>query len=79
MPQFNVLRAQVELANQQPKLIRAKNSYRITKNILANVLGFNIPKDTIEDIPLNLSGKLEAEPYRVDLSHAIALALEHRT
>ena len=46
MPQFNVLRAEVELANQQPKLIRARNSYRITKNALANVLGFNIPKDT---------------------------------
>ena len=79
VPQFNVLRAQVELANQQPKLIRAKNSYRISKNILANVLGFNIPKGTVEDIPLNLSGRLEAEPYQVDLSHALALALERRT
>ena len=79
VPQFNVLRAQVELANQQPKLIRAKNNYRIAKNTLANILGFNIPKNTIEDIPLNLSGKLEAEPYQVDLPHAIALALERRT
>jgi outer membrane protein TolC len=79
VPQFNVLRATVELANQQPKLIRAKNSYRISKNVLANVLGFNIPKDTIDDIPLNLSGKLEAEPYKIDLSRAIATALERRT
>ena len=79
VPQFNVLRAQVELANQQPKLIRARNSFRIAKNVLANVLGFNIPKDTVDDIPLNLSGKLEAEPYRVDLPRAIALALDRRT
>ena len=79
VPQFNVLRAQVELANQQPKLIRARNNYRIAKNVLSNVLGFNIPKDTVEDIPLNLSGKLEAEPYQIDLSRAITLALERRT
>jgi outer membrane protein len=79
VPQFNVLRAQVELANQQPKLIRARNSYRIAKNFLANVLGFNIPKETVEDIPLNLSDKLEAEPYRIDLSQAIVLALQRRT
>ena len=79
VPQFNVLRAQVELANQEPKLIRAKNSYRISKNVLANVLGFNIPKETVEDIPLNLSDRLEAQPYQVDLSHALALALERRT
>jgi outer membrane protein len=79
VPQFNVLRSTVELANQQPKLIRARNSYRISKNVLANVLGFSIPKDTIDDIPLNLSGKLEAEPYQIDLSRAISTALERRT
>jgi outer membrane protein len=79
VPQFNLLRAQVELANQQPKLIRARNNYRITKNALANTLGFNIPKDTLEDIPLNLSGKLEAEPYEINLPRAIGLALERRT
>jgi outer membrane protein len=79
VPQFNVLRAQVELANQQPKLIRARNSYRIAKNVLANVLGFNIPKETVEDIPLNLSGKLEAEPYEINLPRALATALERRT
>ena len=78
VPQFNVLRAQVELANQQPKLIRARNDYRIAKNVLANVLGFNLPKNTIEDIPLNLSDKLEALPYKVDLSQAIGMALERR-
>ncbi len=74
-----MLRAQVELANQQPKLIRARNSFRIAKNVLANILGFNIPKHTVEDIPLNLSGKLEAEPYQIYLPRAIALALERRT
>ena len=79
VPRFNVLRAEVELANQQPKLIRAKNDFRISKNYLANILGFNIPKETVEDIPLTLSGKLEAEPYQIELSRAISLALERRT
>lgn len=79
VPRFNVLRAEVELANQQPKLIRARNAYRIAKNYLANVLGFNIPKEATEDIPLKLSGKLEAEPYQVKLPEAIVLALQRRT
>jgi outer membrane protein TolC len=79
VPRFNVLRAEVELANARPKLIRARNSYRISKNNLVNELGFNVPKETVEDIPLTLAGKLEAEPYKIDLPRAIALALERRT
>ena len=79
VPRFNVLRAEVELANARPKLIRARNSYRITKNNLVNLLGFSVPKETFEDIPLTLAGKLEAEPYKIELPRAIALALERRT
>ena len=79
VPRFNVLRAEVELANARPKLIRARNSYRVTKNILVNLLGFSVPKETFEDIPLTLAGKLEAEPYQIELPRAIALALERRT
>ena len=51
VPRFNVLRAEVELANARPKLIRARNSLRIAKNNLANLLGLNLPKETLEDIP----------------------------
>jgi outer membrane protein TolC len=79
VPRFNVLRAEVELANAQPKLIRARNSFRIAKNSLANLLGFNVPRDALENIPLKLSGKLEAIPYAIELPQAIALALERRT
>ncbi len=79
VPRFNVLRAEVELANARPRLIRARNSFRIAKNNLANLLGFSVPRETLEDIPLNLSGKLDAQPYRLDLQRAIALALERRT
>jgi len=79
VPRFNVLRAEVELANARPKLIRARNSYRIAKNSLVNQLGFNVPKEALEDIPLTLAGKLVAEPYKIELPQAIVLALERRT
>ena len=79
VPRFNVLRAEVELANARPRLIRARNSYRIAKNNLINQLGFNVPRDAVEDVPLTLSGKLEAEPFKLGLPQAIVLALERRT
>lgn len=79
VPRFNVLRAEVELANARPRLIRARNDLRIAKNNLANLLGFNVPKEAMEDIPLNLSGKLEATPFHMELPRAIALALAQRT
>ncbi|HVV00483.1 MAG TPA: TolC family protein, partial [Verrucomicrobiae bacterium] len=79
VPRFNVLRAEVELANAQPRLFRARSNERIAKNNLANLLGFDIPRGALEDIPLNLSGKLAAEPYEIDLPRAISVALEKRT
>jgi outer membrane protein TolC len=78
VPRFNVLRAEVSLANARPQLIRARNSFRIAKNNLANLLGLNVPKETFDDIPMVLTGKLEAEPYQIDLPRAIVLALERR-
>lgn len=79
VPRFNVLRAEVELANARPKLINARNSFRISKNNLTNLLGLRVPSGIFEDIPLNLSGKLEAEAFDLELPRAISLALENRT
>ncbi len=78
VPRFDVLRAEVEVVNARPKLIRAKNQYRITKSFLANLLGYDIPPNIWEDIPLTLTGKLEAEPYNIELPAAIARAMENR-
>ena len=75
---FNVLRAEVELANARPRLIRARNASRITKNNLATLLGYDVPKDIWEDIPLNLTDKLQAEPMKIQLPAALGQALEHR-
>jgi outer membrane protein TolC len=79
VPRFNLLRAEVELANARPRLIRARNAHRIAKNNLVNLLGFNLPKEVWEDIPLNLTGELEAVPYAIELPVAVGKALETRT
>lgn len=79
VPRFNVLRAEVSLANERPLLIQAQNSYRIAKNNLSNLLGYNLPQDVWEDVPMDLSDKLDAKPYQVDLPSAIAHALQYRT
>jgi outer membrane protein TolC len=79
VPHFNVLRAEVAVANERPALIQARNNYRIAKNNLANLLGYNLPRDIWEDIPLNLSDTLEAMPYQIELPEAIEQALANRT
>lgn len=79
VPRFNVLRAEVELANARPRLIRARNALRIAKNNLANLLGYDVPRTVVEDIPLQLTGKLEADPTGIELPVALAKALEQRT
>ena len=79
VPRFNVLRAEVELANSRPRLIRARNALRIAKNNLANLLGYDVPRAIVDDIPLQLTGKLEADPSDIELPIALAKALEQRT
>lgn len=78
VPRFNVLRAEVELANARPRLIKARNAHKTGKDNLANLLGYDLPKDIQEDIPLQLSGTLDANPVDMTLSSALARALEHR-
>ncbi|MGH7981269.1 MAG: TolC family protein, partial [Limisphaerales bacterium] len=43
------------------------------------LLGYNLPTNVWEDIPLDLSDKLDARPYAVDLPSAIERALQTRT
>jgi outer membrane protein len=79
VPHFNVLRAEVAVANERPALIQARNNYRITKNNLANLLGYDLPRDIWEDVPLNLTDTLDTAPFAVNLPDAIQQALAHRT
>ena len=79
VPHFNVLRAEVSVANERPNLIHARNQYRIAKNNLSNLLGYNLPRDIWENIPLNLTDVFDTRPWEVVLPEAIGQALERRT
>lgn len=79
VPRFNVLRAEVAVANARPQLSRARNAFRITKNNLINLLGYNLSPEVLEDVPLQLTDKLNTEPYPIDLPTAIQQAFANRT
>jgi outer membrane protein len=79
VPKFNVLRAEVAVANERPNLISARNNYRIAKNNLANALGYNLPRDVWQDIPLNLTDDFDSAPHEINLPDAIQQALTRRT
>jgi outer membrane protein TolC len=76
---FNVLRAEVALANAKPDLFHANSQYRISKNTLANLLGYNLPREVLENIPLNLTDTFDITPWDMALPDAIQQALERRT
>lgn len=74
---FNVLRAEVALANGYPPLIRAKNEYRIALEELARVLGFP-PPAAGQESTLDVIGELQYEPYESDLATERARAFANR-
>ena len=78
VPKFNVLRAEVQLANARPNLSRARNAWRISKNNLANLLGYDLPNSIWDNIPLQLTGTLERQPFSIDLPIALSRAIENR-
>lgn len=78
VPRFNVLRAEVEVANAKPRLIRARNALRNARNQLAVLVGFDIPPGTDRDIPLGVADSLAAVRSEVDLPASILKALGQR-
>lgn len=78
VPKFNVLRAEVQLANARPNLSRSRNFWRISKNNLASLLGYDLPPSVWENIPFQLTGTLEQEPFEIDLPNALAQAIQNR-
>jgi outer membrane protein TolC len=75
---FDMLRSEVALASARPKLIRAQNQLKISKAKFVELLGFNIPADVWDNVPLQLADPLEAEPYEIGLPAAIERALNNR-
>jgi outer membrane protein TolC len=77
-PRFNLLRAEVELANARPKLIRARNAYRLAKIELFNLVGQDLPPATWDQIPLRLTDTYDLRREKIDISESIQEALRRR-
>ena len=71
VPRFNVLQAQVQLYNQIPQLIAARNAYRISVLQLAKTLGLDYTPGPRVRLPLRVSGDLIYTPRQIDLLAAI--------
>lgn len=76
--QFEVLRAEVELANARPDLIQARNDYRIAVEELRELLGVSSGDgEGARSLP-NLVGELSYSPRDYDLAGALEAARAER-
>jgi outer membrane protein TolC len=78
VPRFNVLQAEVALANQQPALITARNNYRIAQLQLARTIGLDFDPKRGDRPPLECVGELAFTPRDMPLTTAIELGKERR-
>lgn len=75
---FEVLRAEVALANAQPALITARNDHRLAIEELRRSLGFtNIDESTVAKTP-DFLGSLDFTPASYELRSALSTARESR-
>jgi len=75
---FEVLRAEVALANAQPALITARNDHRLAIEELRQSLGFvNTSTENVAKVP-EFIGTLEFHPVSYDLRSALVSAREQR-
>lgn len=75
VPRFNVLQAEVALANAKPPLIQAENAYRISLYQLVKLLGMDAPRGRPEEVPFNVVGTLGYNPREVDTATSIRVAI----
>jgi len=78
VPRFNVLQAEVALANQQPSLISARNNYRIALITLGRTIGLDFDPRRGDKPPLECVGELSYEPRDMPLAAAVELGKERR-
>jgi len=79
LSKFDLLRAQVAVANGRPPLIRARNDFRISIEELRQVLGFaSVTSSNLTAIPEFL-GELSYEPTAIELSAALDSARANRS
>jgi multidrug efflux pump len=75
---FNVLRAEVELANGQTPLIRTRNAYNIAIQELARIMGLSGDDLEADDPDLVIEGDLTFQPFEISLGQALKTAMENR-
>ena len=77
---FNVLTADVELANTMPQLIRARNNKRIAEVELARILALDYPLEQPDDWapPVEVLGELPYQPAAVNLETSLINAVNNR-
>ena len=77
---FNVLTADVELANTLPQLIRAENTKRIAEVQLARILALDYPMDISDRWipPVQVVGDLPYQPVQTDLPSSLENAVRNR-
>ena len=74
VPRFNVLQAEVALANAIPPVIQARNALRISQFALVKQLGLDYPSDPSQ-VPFDLVGALDYNPIKIDLAKSVFTAL----
>lgn len=74
VPRFNVLQAEVALANAIPPVIQARNALRISQFALVKQLGLNYPANPSQ-VPINVTGQLDYNPIQIDLGKSVFTAL----
>jgi outer membrane protein TolC len=78
VPRFNVLQAEVALANQQPALISARNNFRISQLQFAKTLGLDFDPRFGENPGIVCKGELAYQPREIALEDAIQMGKERR-
>jgi outer membrane protein TolC len=76
VPRFNVLQAEVALANAQPPLIQAENNLRISLYQLVRLLGLDYSPQKPSEVPFNVVGDLSYVARSVNTDESIRTAIE---
>lgn len=76
VPRFNVLQAQVALANAKPPLIQAQNNLRISQYQLVVTIGMDYRKAKPSEVPFNVVGSLPYQPRAFNPDDSIRIAIQ---
>jgi outer membrane protein TolC len=76
VPRFNVLQAEVALANAQPPLIQAQNNLRIALYQLVKLLGMDYSPAKPSEVPFNVVGDLSYVARSINIDESVRMAIE---